>query len=257
MASTFVDLNADLGEGFGPWKMGDDAGLLRVVTTANIACGAHAGDPNIMRQTVAEAARNGVAIGAHPGFADLAGFGRRRMTLTAAEMENLIAYQVGALAGIAALEGVPMTHVKTHGALGNICAEDDALAMAVGRGIKAVDPALRYMVMPGQATERAAEKLGLTPISEIYADRTYADNFNLSDRRQPGAVRHDTAEIMSAVKAMLSEGALIAESGRRLPTAIDSICVHGDTPGALTIAKALRAALEEAGFRVCAQYLNG
>jgi UPF0271 protein len=246
-----VDLNSDLGEGYGPWTMGDDAAMLDIVSTANIACGFHAGDPDVMRATVRLAKERGVAFGAHPGYNDLIGFGRRRLPgLSLAEIESLVAYQVGAMAAIAALEGHPMTHVKTHGALGNVSADDEATALAVCRAIKAVDPKLAFMVMPGTATARAAETLGLTPINEIYADRTYADNFNLSPRSEPGSVIHDPELLVKRVIAMVSEGCLTSTSGKRLEVPIGSICVHGDTPGAVSMARQLRAALEKAGWTI-------
>lgn len=246
-----IDLNSDLGEGFGPWNMGDDASMLDVVSTANIACGFHAGDPDIMRATVRMAKERGVAVGAHPGYQDLIGFGRRRIPgLKVAEVESLVAYQVGAMAAICALEGHPMTHVKTHGALGNVCADEDDMALAVGRAIRAVDPKLAFMVMPGTATARAAETLGLTPINEIYADRTYADSFNLSPRSEPGSVIHDADLVLKRVMAMVSEGCLTSTSGKRLEVPIGSICVHGDTPGAVTMARRLRQGLAEAGWTI-------
>lgn len=246
-----IDLNSDLGEGFGPWTMGDDAAMLEIVSTANIACGFHAGDPDIMRETVRLAKQRGVAVGAHPGYLDLIGFGRRRLPgVTVSEVEALVAYQVGALAAICALEDHPMTHVKTHGALGNVCAEDDTMALAVGRAIKAVDPTLAFMVMPGTALARAAEALGLTPINEIYADRTYADTFNLSPRSEPGSVIHDTERLVERVLEMVSEGCLTSTSGKRLEVPIGSVCVHGDTPGAVVMARNLRKALEEAGWTI-------
>lgn len=246
-----MDLNSDLGEGFGPWSIGDDAAMLAVVSTANIACGFHAGDPDIMRATVRLARERGVAVGAHPGYRDLMGFGRRRIPgLTVAEVESLVAYQVGAMAAICALEGHAMTHVKTHGALGNVCADDDAMALAVGRAIRAVDPKLAFMVMPGTATARAAEALGLLSINEIYADRTYGDTFNLSPRSEPGSVLHDVDIVVKRVVEMVSEGCLKSLSGRRLDVAIDSVCVHGDTPGAVAMARRLRKGLEDAGWTI-------
>jgi 5-oxoprolinase (ATP-hydrolysing) subunit A len=246
-----IDLNSDLGEGYGLWTMGDDAAMLDVVSTANIACGFHAGDPEIMRATVRLAKERGVAFGAHPGYMDLIGFGRRRLPgLSISEIETLVAYQVGALAAVAALESHPMTHVKTHGALGNVCADDDGMALAVGRAIKAVDPKLAFMVMPGTATARAAEKLGLTSINEIYADRTYADSFNLSPRSKPGSVIHDPELLVKRVIEMVSEGCLTSTSGKQLEVPIGSVCVHGDTPGAVTMARQLRVALEKAGWTI-------
>lgn len=246
-----IDLNADLGESFGPWTMGDDAAMLDIVTSANVACGFHAGDPEIMRKTAELARQRGVGIGAHPGFADLIGFGRRRMPgLTAREVENLVAYQIGAFQAMAALAGYPMTHVKTHGALGNICAEDDALALAVGRGIKAAAPDALFLVMPGMATERAAQKLGLAHFREIYADRTYDNSFNLTDRSLPGAVIHDPDAAATHVLGMIEEGAVTTTGGRKLKVGIDSVCVHGDNPHSVALARLLRQRLEAAGVSV-------
>lgn len=246
-----IDLNADVGESFGPWTMGDDAAMFDIVTTANVACGFHAGDPEIMRKTAELARQKHVAIGAHPGFADLIGFGRRRLPgLTEREVENLVAYQVGAFKAVAALTGYPMTHVKTHGALGNICNESDALALAVARGIKAAAPDALFLVMPGMPTERAAEKLGLAYFREIYADRTYDDSFNLTDRAKPGAVIHDPEEACSHVMRMLDAGAVVSVTGKTLKVGIDSICVHGDNPHAVALARMLRDRLEAAGVTV-------
>ena len=246
-----IDLNADLGESFGPWTMGDDAAMLGIVTSANVACGFHAGDPEIMRKTAELARERGVGIGAHPGFADLAGFGRRRMPgLTVREVENLVAYQVGAFQAMAALVGYPMTHVKTHGALGNICAEDEAMALAVGRGIKAAAPEALFLVMPGMATERAAQKLGLAHFREIYADRTYDDSFNLTDRSKPGAVIHDPESAATHVLRMIEDGAVTTTGGKKLKVGIDSVCVHGDNPQSVALARLLRQRLEAAGVTV-------
>lgn len=246
-----IDLNADLGESFGPWKMGDDAAILGIVTTANVACGFHGGDPSIMRATAEMAKEKGVAIGAHPGFQDLVGFGRRRILgISLRELENMIAYQIGALQAVAALAGHPVTHVKTHGALGNMVAEDDEMALAVGRAIKAADPSLLYMVMPGMATERAAERLGLKAIREIYADRTYDDTFNLTDRSKPGAVIHDTQAAIDHVLRIVRDQAITSVNGKTLKVAIDSVCVHGDNPGSVALARTLRGELEKAGYTV-------
>ena len=246
-----VDLNSDLGEGFGPWKMGDDLALLDIVTTVNLACGFHAGDPNIMRSTAEAAMARGVSVGAHPGFQDLIGFGRRRLPgLSIRELENLIAYQVGACQATCALAGYHMSHVKTHGALGNMCAENDELAMAVARAIKAVDPDLAFMVMPGVATERAAMKHGIRPIMEVYADRTYDDDFNLTNRSLPGAVIHDSEVAVARALKMISRGQIESVSGKTLDARIDSICVHGDNPAAIALGRNLREGLESSGVAV-------
>jgi len=246
-----IDLNADVGESFGPWVMGDDAAMFEIVTTANVACGFHAGDPEIMRKTTELAQARRVGIGAHPGFADLIGFGRRRLPgLSERDIENLVAYQVGAFKAIADLAGYPMTHVKTHGALGNIANDDDAVALAIGRGIKAAAPEALFLVMPGMATERAAQTLGLAHFREIYADRTYDDSFNLTDRSKPGAVIHDPDAACDHVMRMLDAGAVISVTGKRLTVGIDSICLHGDNPHAVELARRLRGKLEAAGATV-------
>ena len=246
-----IDINADLGESFGPWSMGDDAAMLDIVTTANVACGFHAGDPTIMRHTADLARAKGVAIGAHPGFQDLGGFGRRRIHgLSTGELEAMIAYQIGALQAVAALARHRVTHVKTHGALGNMAAEDDDMAMAIGRAIKAADPSLLFLVMPGMATARAAERLGLSAFTEIYADRTYDDTFNLTDRSKPGAVIHDVDTAIRHVLRMIGDQAITSVNGKRMPVAIDSVCVHGDNPKSVELARALRAALEAEGHVV-------
>ena len=246
-----IDLNADLGEGFGPWTIGDDAAMLDIVTTANIACGFHAGDPETMKRTIGLARERRVAVGAHPGYRDLIGFGRRaQIGVTAHEIETLVAYQVGAFQAMASLTGHPGTHAKTHGALGNACADDDDLADAVARGIRAADPELAFMVMPGTATERACDRAGLRPIREIYADRTYDDSFNLTSRKIDGAVIHDVETALTRVKEMVAEGRLESVTGKHLPVEIDSVCVHGDNEAAVAMARALRDGLEEAGWTV-------
>ncbi|MBF9031067.1 5-oxoprolinase subunit PxpA [Rhodobacterales bacterium HKCCE3408] len=246
-----LDLNADLGEGFGPWKMGDDGAMLDIVSTANVACGAHAGDPRIMRATIAAARDRGVSVGAHPGYADLAGFGRRPMPgITESEVENLVAYQIGAFAGMCALEGYRATHVKPHGALGNAAADDDGLASAVARAIRAVDPDLAFMAMPGTATARAAETAGLRPIYEIFADRTYAPSFNLTPRSQTDAMIKDPDEALARILRTVETGRLTATDGSTLDVEIESICVHGDGPTAIAMARALRDGLVEAGYAI-------
>lgn len=250
MSGRRIDLNADLGEGFGPYAMGDDAALLALVTSANVACGFHAGDPSIMVATAAAARARGVAIGAHPGFQDLRGFGRRVIAESEAEIEASVAYQIGALAACAALAGHRVTHVKAHGALANLSNADAAVARALARAVRAVDPNLPLVVMPGLAAERAAEEAGLAVVREIYADRAYADDGQLCARSLPGAVIHDAAEIAARVLRMAEEGAVFTLSGRRIAVPIDTVCVHGDTPGAVAAARAVRASLEAAGFSV-------
>ena len=246
-----IDLNSDLGEGFGPWKMGDDDTMLDIVSSANIACGFHAGDPDIMRRMAETAKSKRVAVGAHPGYLDLIGFGRRPMPgVTEHEIETLVAYQVGAFQSICALAGHRMCYVKTHGALGNACNDDDGLADAVARGIAAADRNLTWLIMPGTRTERAADQAGLRPAHEIYADRTYADSFNLAPRSRTGTVIHDADTACARALQMVSEGRLVSETGKVLKVQIDSICVHGDNPSSVEIARRLRAALEADGWTV-------
>jgi len=246
-----VDLNSDLGEGFGSWQMGDDAAMLDIATSVNVACGFHAGDPDIMLDTVKLAKEHGVCIGAHPSYRDLAGFGRRPMPdITAREIENLVAYQIGALQAIAALAGHRVTHVKPHGALSNVACHNDMTADAIASAIKAVDPNLLFVVLPHTAMERAAEKAGLTAINEIYADRAYESDAQLVSRRKHGSVLHDPAIIAERVLKMISEQAIHAIDGTRIPTRIDTICVHSDTPDAVAIANSLRLKLVSNGIAI-------
>ena len=229
-----IDLNCDMGEGFGAYAIGDDAAMLRIVTSANIACGFHAGDPNVIDATLRLAKENGVAPGAHPGFLDLYGFGRRAIRgESPADIERQVIYQVGAVQAMAHAAGHPIRHVKAHGALANMAAEETDLAIAVARGVKAVDPSLILVVMPGMETAKAAERLGLRMACEIYADRAYADSGNLLPRKQPGAVIHDADEAARRVVQMVEEGAVVTASGKRIWGRIDTVCVHGDTPGAV------------------------
>ncbi|MEI4234273.1 LamB/YcsF family protein [Roseovarius sp. D22-M7] len=245
-----VDLNADMGESFGAWGMGDDAALLDVVTSANIACGFHAGDPDVMARTMARAVACDVGIGAHPGFSDLQGFGRRRIDLGHETLGNLLRYQLGAAQAVARSAGGAVRHLKLHGALANMTSEDADLARAAYSAALSIDPQIIVMVLAGTAQEAAARDLGAHMACEIFADRAYNDDATLVDRRLPGAVIHDAGEAAKRVLAMIRAGAIIAESGARIPTRIDTICLHGDTPEAVAIARALRAELETGGLRV-------
>lgn len=248
---TSVDLNSDMGEGFGPWKMGDDEAMLSIVSSANVACGWHAGDPIIMHRTAEIAKAKGVSIGAHPGFGDLWGFGRRVIRGDSmSDLEKQIAYQVGAMQALAVMAGHKVTHVKTHGAMGNMTNDDDDMAMAVGRAIKAVDPTLVYVVMPGLSTERAAEKLGLPMAREVFADRTYDDSGNLTSRKVEGAVIHDAAMAATRVLRMVEDQEVVTVTGKRLKVKIDTICVHGDNPAAVAMARTVRDTLEAAGIAI-------
>lgn len=245
-----IDINADMGEGFGPWPMGDDAAMLGIVTSANIACGFHAGDPDTMLRTMRMAVENGVAIGAHPGFADLQGFGRRRMLLPADSLANLIRYQVGAAAAMAKAAGGRLRHLKLHGAMSNMAATDRTMALTCYRAALEVQDDLILMVQAATEMERAAVDLRAPYAAEIFADRAYEEDGTLLDRSKPGAVLHDGAEAARRIATMLKESAIITASGKRIPSRIDTICVHGDTPGAVAMARELRGALEREGVRV-------
>ncbi len=247
-----VDLNCDCGEGFGIYAAGDDRAMLAIVTSCNVACGFHAGDPDIMAETFALARERNVAVGAHPGFADRAGFGRRVLPVSEVEAERLVAYQIGAAAALAAQAGHRLTHVKPHGALSNLAMADAGLAAAIARASRAVDPDLAFLAVAGTALERAGEAAGLRTVREIYADRGYTDAGHLAPRSALGAVLHDVAEAAARAVRMVADGAVTSLGGRRVPVGIDSICVHGDTPGAVAMARAVRDALTTAGVVVAA-----
>jgi UPF0271 protein len=246
-----IDINCDMGESFGVYTLGDDETMLSIVTSANIACGFHAGDPLVMDRTLALAAAHGVNVGAHPSLRDLWGFGRRRILDEAPdEIAKQIIYQIGALNGLAVSQGITLAHVKTHGSLGNMAAEDGDLASAIAGAIASIDKSLSFIVMPGMATEKAATEAGLNPVREIYADRAYADSGNLLSRKLPGSVIHDPDIAADRVLRMIEANAVICESGKRIPGRIDSVCVHGDTPDAVAMARRLRHRLEQAGYAV-------
>ncbi|KIC15684.1 MULTISPECIES: LamB/YcsF family protein [unclassified Leisingera] len=242
-----VDLNADMGEGFGAWSLGDDAGLLDIVTSANIACGFHAGDPDVMAATMKHAVAKGTGIGAHPGFPDLQGFGRRRMSVPRETLGNMVRYQLGAAQAMARAAGGAVRHLKLHGALANMAAEDLTMARACYQAALSVDPEIIVMVLAGTAQQQAARELGCKTACEIFADRAYNDDATLVDRSLPGAVIHDPAEAGRRMVEMVREGAIITASGKRIETRIDTICLHGDTPAALAIATAVRRALLDSG----------
>ncbi len=245
-----VDLNSDMGEGFGPWRMGDDRALLGVVSSANIACGYHAGDPGVMAATMRAALEHGVGIGAHPGLPDLQGFGRRRMAISPGEVADLVTWQLGAAQAMAKRLGGRVRHLKLHGALSNQACEDPALARAAFEAALAVDPDIVLVVLAATPMDAVARELGARRACEIFADRAYEDDATLVDRSRPGAVIHDPEQAARRILAMLEEGAIIAESGKRIVTPIDTICVHGDSPAAVEMARSLRARLEAAGVAV-------
>jgi len=245
-----VDLNCDLGESFGRYSLGEDEAMLRVVTSANIACGLHAGDPLVMARTVRLAAQNKVAVGAHPGYPDLQGFGRREMALSPDELEAFLLYQMGALAGFARAAGVPLVHVKPHGALYNTVARDARLAEAVARAVLAFDPHLIVVTLHGCALEQAARALGLRVAREGFADRAYRAEGALVPRSEPGAVIHDPAQAAERAVRMIARGEVETIDKRIIPLRVDTLCIHGDTPGAARIAADLRATLEAAGVQI-------
>ena len=245
-----IDLNCDLGESFGAWTMGDDAGVLVHVSSANIACGFHAGDPATMRHTVDLAVRAGVAIGAHISLPDLQGFGRREMRVSADETHALSLYQIGALAGFAHAAGTKLRHVKPHGALYNMAARDAVLADAIARAVHDLDPALILVGLAGSELPRAGERAGLAVAREAFADRRYQADGSLTPRSEPGAVTDDIDTAVAQALAIVMQGEIVARDGLRLALCADTLCVHGDRPDAAVFAQRLRAALERAGVRV-------
>lgn len=235
-----IDLNADLGEGFGPWTMGDDAAMLDIVTSANIACGGHAGDPETMYRTVTLAKDRGVVVGAHPSYPDLAGFGRRRLPVPPAEIERFVAAQVGALIAVAKLVGHPVRYVKPHGALANVASEDHAVAAAIVAATRAIDSALAILAISGSALERAARAEGMPVFSEVFADRGYLPDGGLVPRGDAGALIHDAGEAADRLVAFLDRGRMPTVDGGAVALAADSICIHGDSPAAVAMAAVIR-----------------
>jgi len=242
-----VDLNSDLGEAYGAWPCGDDTAMLSIISTANVACGFHAGDPDVMAKTFALAKSKGVAVGAHPGFADLQGFGRRRIPLSEAEIERIVAYQVGAAQAMAALAGHRITFVKAHGALSNIAAEEAGVAAAIARAVRAVDRELALLAIALSELVPAGENAGLRTFSEVFADRGYDDRGQLVRRGLPGAMVDDPGLAAERALRMTLDGEVVSLSGKRLATPVDSICVHGDGPHAVAAARMLKERLGAAG----------
>jgi len=238
-----LNLNADLGESFGAWTMGDDENLLQVVNSANIACGFHAGDPLVMGQTLVSAKRHSVSVGAHPGFADLQGFGRRQMLLNEPEVRALVLYQLAALDGMARSEGYQMTHVKPHGALNNMACVDQKLAELIVSAVKQFDASLIFLAPVLSELEKVAREAGLPVAGEIFADRAYSDNGTLVSRSKPGAVLASTAECIAHLRQIISAKGLVSVSGKVLETEFQSICVHGDNAHAVDTARQIRNAL--------------
>lgn len=246
-----IDLNCDLGEGFGAWPMGNDDAMLGLATSANVACGFHAGDSDIMLKTAKLAKQRGVSIGAHPGYRDLHGFGRRPIPgMTSSEIETMVAYQIGALQAVAALAGHKVTHVKAHGALSNVGCVDDMTARAIATAIKAVDQDLIFVVLPNSALVRAGDAAGLRMVSEVFADRAYEDDASLMSRSKPGAVLHDAKMIAARVVRMVQDRAIVSVSGKTIKVDVETVCIHGDTPGAVDIARTIREALSAQNIEV-------
>ncbi len=245
-----VDLNADVGESFGVFGIGEDEALLASITSASVAAGIHGGDPTVLRQTIRRAKARGVAVGAHPGLPDLAGFGRREMRLTPHEAEDLMLYQIAAVAGVAAAEGIRLQHVKPHGALYNMAARDADLARAVVRAVSAADRSLLLFAPAGSEMARAAESDGIAVVYEAFADRAYHANGSLVGRGTPGALITRPADVVARVRRMLLDRVVTTLEGVDIPIRADTVCVHSDTPGSGGLAAALRAGLGAAGVRL-------
>ena len=245
-----IDLNSDMGEGYGPWTMGDDARILECVTSANIACGGHAGDAETMYRTLRLAVERGVQVGAHPGYADREGFGRRVIPMAADEIGRIVVAQVGALAAIARLAGARVTYVKQHGALGNLAAADRTVAGAIVTAVCTMDPALALLAISGTALEQVAREQGARVFSEVFADRAYLPSGQLVPRSQPGAVLHDPRASADRLVGYLKTGRMPVIGGEPIALRADSICVHGDNPEAVEMARAIRARIEAEGVVV-------
>ena len=247
-----IDINADVGESFGAYSLGADAALMPSITSASVAAGFHAGDPSVLRRTITLAKSHGVAIGAHPGFPDLVGFGRRELQVAPAEAEDFVLYQIAAVAGVAAAEGVKLQHVKPHGALFNMAVRDAALAAAIAKAVAAFDRSLILFGLPGSEIISAGRAAGLRVAAEIFADRAYQADGSLTPRSHPGSVIHDAGAVASRAVRMVTDRVVDAVDGTIVPLDADTICVHGDTPGAAQLAGDLRARLVAAGVTVAA-----
>ncbi len=245
-----IDLNADVGESFGAYSIGHDAELMKSITSANVAAGFHAGDPSVLRATVRRAKAHGVSVGAHPSFPDLTGFGRREMAMSPREAEDLVLYQIAAVAGVAHVEGIELRHVKPHGALYNMAARDVALAGAIARAVAAFNHSLVLFGPPGSELLKAGRAAGLRVAAEVFADRAYESDGSLVSRKKLGAIIHDIDAVIERSVRMATDGTVTAIDGSIVRLHAETICVHGDTPGADELAANLRAALERAGVDV-------
>lgn len=247
-----IDLNCDLGESFGAYSLGMDEDILRFVTSANIACGFHAGDPSVMQKTVKLALKNNVQIGAHPGLPDLAGFGRRNMNITPQEAHDMVIYQIGALAGFVKAEGTRMQHVKPHGALYNMAAKDSKLAIAIAEAVYKVDSELILFGLAGSELVRAGEKIGLQTANEVFSDRTYQADGTLTPRTEPDALIHDKKQAVGQVVRMIKEGKVLSRQHVDVPVKADTVCIHGDGAAALAFAQQIKETLELSGIEIAA-----
>ena len=250
MSAQRIDLNSDVGESFGSWRMGDDAAMFRSVSSANVACGFHAGDPSGIAQTCRDAVAAGISIGAHVGYRDLAGFGRRFLDCSPTELADDVLYQMGALEALARAAGGGIRYVKPHGALYNTIVRHEAHAQAVVDAVKAFGGDLPLLLLPGSVALEKAGAAGLRGVAEAFADRGYNPDGTLVSRREPGAVLHDEAEVTARMVRLATEGVLTAVDGSDIRVEAESICLHGDTPGAVAMAAAVRSGLDEAGVRI-------
>ena len=245
-----IDINSDVGESFGAYTIGHDAGLMKSITSANIAAGFHGGDPSVLRQTIRLAKTHGVAVGAHPGFPDLVGFGRRDLNVTPAETEDMVLYQIAAVAGVAKAEGVPVQHVKPHGALFNMAVRNAELSAAIARAVAQFDRSLILFGLPGSEILAAGRAAGLRVAAEVFADRAYEPDGSLASRRKPGSVIHDPDTVVARAVRMATERSVVAIDGSVVTLEADTMCVHGDTPGSDDLAAKIRGGLEKAGVLV-------
>lgn len=245
-----VDLNSDLGESFGSYSIGNDREIIQRVTSVNVACGYHGGDPLVMEATLKAAKAAGTSVGAHPGYPDLMGFGRRNLVITPAEMRAYVIYQLGALQGFAKAVGVPLRHVKPHGAMYNMAAKDYSLAVAIAEGIALVDDSLIFMALSGSEMIRAAKEVGIQSASEVFADRGYTDAGTLVPRSQEGAFIHDPQVAVERLVRMIQQGTVLSNTGKEIPIVADSICVHGDNEKALQFVEAIRTGLTQEGITI-------
>jgi UPF0271 protein len=247
---TTINLNADMGESYGRFSVGNDEAIMKVIDSASVACGFHAGDPSVMAKAVRLAKENGVSIGAHPGFNDVWGFGRREIKMNTKDLEYMIAYQIGALNGIAAGIGAKVTHVKPHGALNNMAHDDPEYAAAIARGIRCVDRDIIFVANACSEMVAAGRREGLRVAEEAYVDRTYEDNGKMTSRTRADAMIHDVDKAVQQVVSFIEEGALISKTGKKLPTRIHTFCAHGDEASGVDVLLAVRRALKEKGIRL-------